>query len=289
MMKMNGPVLRRQREERKNCPSKWMRRVVLIAAAGFLSVAHTNTHAAANKGKTMVFSPCQQHVGLGDGLRLTPKEKKENSKRLRYSIKARFPYIEEHALAKQFNQEVAGLISKEINRFKEGAEELAEAFKDDPTFRDIPSSLDIDYCVHMAAHGLISILFYMYEYGGGAHGSPDSLVLNYDLTGAHVLSLGDLFKPSSRYLKAIADYCINSLKKRGLTHNEHIDRGASEGFENYKSWNITPNGLLITFDPYQVASYAEGAQQVIIPFAVLRDILKPRGYIKIDKEGKVSW
>ena len=36
--------------------------------------------------------------------------------------------------------------------------------------------------------------------------------------------------------------------------------------ENFKSWNITKKGLIFTFDPYQVASYAAGRFEVIIPF-----------------------
>ncbi|MFS8085155.1 MAG: RsiV family protein, partial [Acidobacteriota bacterium] len=46
---------------------------------------------------------------------------------------------------------------------------------------------------------------------------------------------------------------------------------------NYKAWVITKKGLWIVFDPYQVASYAAGPQTVLVPYSVLKDIIKPDG------------
>ena len=47
--------------------------------------------------------------------------------------------------------------------------------------------------------------------------------------------------------------------------------------ENYRSWNITPKGLQITFDDYQVTPHAAGPQQVLVPYATLKALIDPAG------------
>ena len=53
------------------------------------------------------------------------------------------------------------------------------------------------------------------------------------------------------------------------------DTRISLDIDNYQNWNVTKKGIYITFDPYQVASYAEGPKHVIVPFSALKDMLKP--------------
>ncbi|MBV9959093.1 MAG: DUF3298 domain-containing protein, partial [Acidobacteria bacterium] len=94
------------------------------------------------------------------------------------------------------------------------------------------------------------------------------------------LRLADLFKPGANYLEAISRYSVSDLKKRlgpeGVD-DEWIQNGAGPDAGNYQGWNISKKGLAITFDPYQVASYAAGPQRVVIPYSVLKDIIKPDG------------
>jgi hypothetical protein len=60
---------------------------------------------------------------------------------------------------------------------------------------------------------------------------------------------------------------------------ELIDAGAGPRADNYRAWNITKKGLWITFDPYQVAAYAAGPQYILVPYSVLKDLIKPDGPI----------
>ncbi|MEJ7712580.1 MAG: RsiV family protein [Pyrinomonadaceae bacterium] len=70
---------------------------------------------------------------------------------------------------------------------------------------------------------------------------------------------------------------MGALKKDRVSDNEWIERGAGPQAENYKSWSLTRSGLLMTFDPYSVASYAEGTKEVIIPFAALKNLINSQG------------
>jgi hypothetical protein len=45
--------------------------------------------------------------------------------------------------------------------------------------------------------------------------------------------------------------------------------------ENYRNWNIATDGLMITFDEYQVAAYAAGPQTVVVPYSELQAVIDP--------------
>jgi len=108
--------------------------------------------------------------------------------------------------------------------------------------------------------------------------------LNYDVKSGKKLALADLFKDKSKYLGVIAAYCQKDLKERAkkpdaMVLPEMIESGAGPKADNYRAWNITKKGLWITFDPYQVAAYVAGTQYVLVPYSVLKDIIKPDGPI----------
>jgi hypothetical protein len=44
---------------------------------------------------------------------------------------------------------------------------------------------------------------------------------------------------------------------------------------------ITSQGLKFTFDPYQVASYAEGPQEVVVPYRALKGLIGARSPITL--------
>ena len=91
-----------------------------------------------------------------------------------------------------------------------------------------------------------------------------------------MLRLGQLFLPGSNYLESIANYCIGQLSSRNIGFDS-FSTGAQPLQENYGNWNITADGLLITFDEYQVAAYAAGPQEVNVPYAEVQSIIDPHG------------
>ena len=111
---------------------------------------------------------------------------------------------------------------------------------------------------------------------GAAHPYHYNMTFNYDLEQGKKLSLDELFRPDSNYLEAVSSYCIFDLSKRDIGFYGGFEQGAEPTPENYRNWNITSNGLMITFDEYQVAPYAAGAQTVVVPYEKLKTVIKPR-------------
>lgn len=213
--------------------------------------------------------------GSGARIRFTPGQIREANRRLRYTIKARYPQAvgASDARLARLNQEIRSLMVREINGFKKDFQ------RPQPQMAIVGgSSFDTSYVVELATDELVSIAFGISSYyEGAAHPQHNTVVFNYDLASGKRLKLSDLFKPN--YLPLISDYAIAALKKE-LSPDpdlEWIQTGAGPKAENYKNWNLTREGLKVTFDPYQVASYAQGEHVVVIPYAVLKNVIDPVG------------
>jgi len=204
------------------------------------------------------------------------KQLVEDGKNL-YTLKLNYPSLEgaSDQRFQLFNQEILKLVERIRQDFKTNVQ--AYNATPDPNFA--PSFLTSDYVIENGSSGLLSVRFNVSSYmTGAAHPNQNAATLNLDIANSKVLALKDLFKPGADYLTPISNYCLQDLKKQARLE---WDTGAAPKDENYQNWNITPSGLLISFDPYQVASYALGPQAVTIPYSALKDILNSSGPLAV--------
>ena len=237
--------------------------------------------------KETTFELTQQPIDFSAAAaRFVPKVIKEANKQSRYRIDVVYPQIEGDARFDKFNKEARAMVTKNVAAFK-----TSETSNETDAGSEIPaetqtSTLDSDYQIRLADDDLISIEFTESAYSGGAaHPNSYTTVLNYDVRNGKKLALADLFNAKSNYVKVISDYCIKDLKqqakkeKDSMLTDDMIQSGASARAENFNAWTITKQGLWITFDPYQVAAYAAGPQQVLVPYSALKDLIKADGPI----------
>lgn len=209
------------------------------------------------------------------GLQLETATLEQSNADPKYLVKIEYPqWNEDSPNARTFNRQVQALLTVWVNSLKENSAQVEDWRKQN--MPDAFSSLDAKYTILTQEHGLLSILFQIYNYGAGAaHPNLFHQVLNFDTNTAHVLGLQDLFSDGPAALQAIATYCKDQLKTR-----EGIDpalTGADPNETNYNNWNIQPDGILITFDPYQVAAYAVGPQTVLVPYFVVSSLVDSKG------------
>jgi hypothetical protein len=240
--------------------------------------------------KETPFQVVQQPIEFSAAVRVNPKVIKEANKEKRYTVDAEYPQIEGDARFDSFNKEARSLITKNVAAFKtaETAEGTEPADETPAEIQD--STLGIGYEIRYAKDDLISVEFTEGAYSrGAAHPNTTTTVLNYDVKNGKKLALVDLFNPKSNYLSVISTYCIKDLRdqskrdKESMLDEEMMKSGASPRADNYRAWSITRKGLWITFDPYQVAAYAAGPQFVLVPYPVLKDIIKPDGPLAFAK------
>ena len=170
-----------------------------------------------------------------------------------------------------FNQRLNELATKEVDTFRQSFLQNTAPIVNDG------SSLDVTYTLISQINDLWSFKFdFSFYSDGAAHPGLYSITINYDLGQGKELALADLFLPNSNYLEVIANYCIAELSKQPFFEGPFAE-GAQPTPENYRNWNITPDGLLITFDEYQVAPYAAGPQKVTVPYSQLQAVINPQG------------
>jgi hypothetical protein len=249
--------------------------VVILATT--LACSATPTALPATSPPTLPLTetslPTQTPVPLYLQVTLTPVPDNETGDNPAYSVQAQIPSLQgsNDARVTNFNNEMNQLTQEEIARFKDNVRVTH------PVAGSPGSAFDQSYAVLSPSGNLLSLKFDIYIYiDGAAHPTTHSRTVNYDLEAGADLSLGQLFLPGSNYLQVIANYCVAQLQARDIGF-EAFASGADPISANYSSWNVTPDGLQINFDEYQVAAYAAGPQIVTVPYAELQSVVNPNG------------
>jgi len=177
----------------------------------------------------------------------------------------------------KFNHEMSALVDEVIRL---GTSDWGG--KHAPVDANLPESfLDVRFELVSPPDNIFSLKFEITSYAkGAAHPFDYSRTATYDLEKGEDVTLDQLFLPGSDYLGTISAYCIAKLSASEIGPVFSIE-GAQPDAKNYRNWNITADGLLITFDEYHVAPYAAGPQTVVVPYSALRTIIDPQGPLAV--------
>ncbi|RRD69801.1 MULTISPECIES: DUF3298 and DUF4163 domain-containing protein [unclassified Desulfovibrio] len=123
------------------------------------------------------------------------------------------------------------------------------------------------YSVTEPSAEVLSITFEVWTYTGGAHGNLDIITLNYSLLTGRRLELVDIFEYPDTALELMSAWAYEELSRRlgGLRQERMLRDGLVPTPENFASLSLTPQGIRMRFQPYQVAPWAAGAQKVDMP------------------------
>jgi hypothetical protein len=112
------------------------------------------------------------------------------------------------------------------------------------------------------------------SFAGGAHGSFYKTVDVIDLASGKELALKDITTADSVTLERLLEPALR--KGFGLTPKQKLTEVL---FEDYLAANnnfyVTQKGLGFVYNPYEVASWAQGVIEVYIPFSALKGKLTP--------------
>ena len=156
---------------------------------------------------------------------------------------------------------------------------IANAFdssfdNDQDIFHDNHSTPELwgSYSITSPSTKAVSVTFEIWTYTGSAHGNLDIITLNYNTLTSQRLGVVDIFEDPDAALSIMSSLAYKELSKRlGGLRQEHMLRADLATVpENFASLTLTPQGLRVNFQPYQVAPWAAGAQRVDIPLDALR-------------------
>ncbi|MBQ7608991.1 MAG: DUF3298 domain-containing protein [Desulfovibrionaceae bacterium] len=137
-----------------------------------------------------------------------------------------------------------------------------------------PIELLADYSISRPSQKALSITFELWNHVGGPHPNLDVITLNYSLINGQRLSLADIFALPDVALKLMSKVARADLQERYGTGRTHmLYRGTEPLIENFSSLTLTPTGISVNFQPYQVASWEMGVQKVDI---TLEDLAQAR-------------
>ena len=202
------------------------------------------------------------------------------------SIEVLYPHLVPGVSSAAFDAAMDARILPLVDQFKSDfadAQKMAQGNADPtvgPTDAD-PWTLKLsyltdsygDYTQTSGTH-IVSVLVSGSQYTQGAHSNPVYATLAYDLDTGKVLQLSDLFKPGTPYVKEISDAATAQLMKQHVAEDfsdaNWIKSGAGPEEHNFQFFAVLDVGLEIYFPPYQIASYVDGPQSVLIPAAQLK-------------------
>ena len=136
------------------------------------------------------------------------------------------------------------------------------------------------YTVLRPSREAVSLVFEIWTYTGGAHGNLDIITLNYSLITGQRHNFVDIFEDVDKALSLLSDHSREVLARRlaGGRKDQWILDGTTREVDNFSSIGLTRQGVRVYFQPYQVASWAAGAQEVDIP---LDDLLPAKPFLKL--------
>jgi len=194
----------------------------------------------------------------------------EEQQRPNYFVFSNNPYLAGGSSAETifaFNQAVEGQLLQQLALFKI---DLA-SFRSETFSFSHPSTFLSGFQIHTATRALVSLEMDLSVYhAGAAHPLPTTLTVTFSLENGQPLTLADLFVPGTAYLDRLAELAAGQLRERGTLL---FDEGIAPTAENFVHWVVTPHGLTLIFDVYQVSPYAAGVQRVTIPFEQLTGLL----------------
>jgi hypothetical protein len=204
-----------------------------------------------------------------------------------YDITVKYPQLRPAVdlAVKELNARLAGFAVELVQRFR--AESLAalDYDRESRLQHNLLDALDTHFEVPLFTHEFFSVRFGLGTYHAGAmHPNSHTQTLNFLLRPVRELRFINMFIPRSDYLGVVSEYCIEALHGQAAAErnvsrleygrDEWIVKGAGPNHNNFDACVLTKAGMLIVFDPYQVGSYAEGRREVLIPYDVLRGVMK---------------
>lgn len=211
----------------------------------------------------ITFSPAGLPKGLNEQLEQHETNDPANKMVLRW------PELEQGQPGREtFNRAVKQIVDAARQEFLEGLGDPVDG-EDLP-----PSEFHFAYGLVHADERLLCLRFPVDLYhSGAAHPFHYEPTLVYSRERQTVLTLEDLFLPEAPWLETLGARCTAELSAR--LEDSFFPEGAEPRLGNFQRWLLDREALTLLFDPYQVAPWSAGPQEVIIPLSELDSLLAP--------------
>ncbi|MEH3115651.1 DUF3298 and DUF4163 domain-containing protein [Pedobacter terrae] len=123
-------------------------------------------------------------------------------------------------------------------------------------------------------NGYVVVDFLTDAYTGGAHGNYNSSMFCLDVLNKKQLELNDIVKIDSNTLASILER--NLRKEYNIKAKDALNTFLFDDFiKPNNNFYFNANGIAFMYNPYEVASYAQGQIVVFIPYSDVKNYLVP--------------
>lgn len=119
------------------------------------------------------------------------------------------------------------------------------------------------------AGGIIGRLWVAEEYLGGSRNNITLKTEMHSMDKGTSLGAKELFEKPEALPELLSRACRESLAARGGQEDMYLP-GTAPAVENFRHFLVTENGLMLYFEPCQVASWAEGTVKVPVAIEALQ-------------------
>jgi hypothetical protein len=151
-------------------------------------------------------------------------------------------------------------------------EEFHADFSDSPMGWYFDGEVEVD----SISSTLICLIASNSYYTGGAHGGYGTYFINVDPSDGTKVALDDRFRPGfEEPLRQIGERLFNeahmsddSISSEGFSYE------FPDGFALNDNYGFTREGLRFVYNIYEIAPYAAGSQEIVIPYERIETLLK---------------
>ncbi|PHS66906.1 MAG: hypothetical protein COB12_05605 [Flavobacterium sp.] len=158
----------------------------------------------------------------------------------------------------------------------EAANSFLKAYEiDKKEFPDLsPYTAEVSVSNSYSSSDIISIKTSFYNYTGGAHGNTALAYLNFNPTTGAILTKNSLLKNKKEFI-SFAEKIFR--KEKNIAENDNINSTGfwfeNDSFSLPESIGFSKTHLILIYNQYEIASYADGPIEVLIPIEEVKPFL----------------
>lgn len=130
--------------------------------------------------------------------------------------------------------------------------------------------------------GIFSLQFDLSWFFGGAHPNYTRTFANFHVRTGRQIRLADVLV--ARYQSRLTQRAEAQFRKsKGLTPNDSLMQAGytfpNGTFALNDNFSIGPKGITFFYNPYEIASYADGPTELLLTYPEIKDLLRPDGLL----------
>lgn len=217
-------------------------------------------------------------IASNQAISYTTQELRTETAAVHGSAQARYPVFVGLPAAheQQINAMMAQIVERRVDAFFKN---LGQKPREDVGPGLEGSTLDLSFTVITPQQhpAILDIIFTESSYyQGAAHPNQVAFSYVFDIRSGARLALADLFDAKDDVYVRVAQLSRDALQKQfaaaDIEEGGWFPEGVEPKEENFQVFALTDAGLQLVFNPYQVAPYAAGMQQVTVPFDALTSL-----------------